>query len=123
VPHGRSHYRISLHYGTDYAHTILQWAGKPSEAVTIKRKAVRFQATVGIRDDASNEVRVQFELQGDNGQQLFKSRVLGFGESQKVDVKVDGVLRMTLRVKALSRTSGYAGWGDARLTSPTPIEC
>jgi hypothetical protein len=43
--------------GANYAHTILQWAGDTSEPVTIKRKAVRFKATVGIRDDASDQVR------------------------------------------------------------------
>ena len=74
--------------GIDYAHTILQWAGDTSQPVTIKRNALRFQATVGIRDDASDQVRAQFELRGDNGQQLFKSRILRYGESQKVDVQL-----------------------------------
>lgn len=108
--------------GTDYAHTILQWAGDTSEPVTIKRKAPRFKATVGIRDDASDQVRVKFELLGD-GRQLFRSRELSFGESQKVDVSVEGVLRLTLRVRAVSQKWGYAGWGDARLTGSESIEC
>lgn len=109
--------------GNEYAHTILQWAGDSNDSITISRKAHRFQATVGIRDTESDQVRLQFELQGDNGQELFKSRVLGFGETQPVDVPVDGVLRITLRVKALSRVWGYAGWGDARITSSSKLEC
>jgi hypothetical protein len=109
--------------GSDYAHTILQWAGDTRDPVTIKRKALRFQATMGVRDDASDQVRVQFELLGDNGKQLFQSRVLGYGESQKVDVSVEGVLRITLRATAASSKYGYAGWGDARLTAPTKLEC
>jgi hypothetical protein len=109
--------------GNDYAHTILQWAGDTRDPVTIKRKALRFQATIGVRDDASDEVRAQFELLGDNGKQLFQSPVLGYGESQKVDVSVEGVLRITLRVRAVSSTHGYTGWGNARLTAPTKLEC
>jgi hypothetical protein len=108
--------------GADYAHTILQWPGD-SQPVTIKRKAHRFQATIGVRDDASDQVRVQFDLLGDKGQQLFKSRVLSYGESQKVDVSVEGVLRITLRATAASSKYGYAGWGDASLTAPTKLEC
>jgi hypothetical protein len=108
--------------GADYAHTILQWAGDTSEPVTIKRKAHRFQATIGVRDDASDQVRVQFELLGD-GKQLFQSRDLSYGESQKVDVSVEGVLRITLRARAVSSKHGYTGWGDARLTGPTKLEC
>jgi hypothetical protein len=50
----------------DYAHTILQWPGD-SQPGTIKRKAHRFEATIGVRDDESGQVRVQFELLGDNG--------------------------------------------------------
>jgi hypothetical protein len=109
--------------GADYAHTILQWAGDTREQVTIKRKALRFQATIGVRDDAPDEVRAQFELIGDNGKQLFQSPVLAYGESQKVDVSVEGVLRITLRVRAVSSTHGYTGWGDARLTAPAKLEC
>ena len=38
--------------------------------------AMRFdlKRRFGIRDDASDQVGAQFELRGDNGQQLFKSR-------------------------------------------------
>ena len=87
--------------------------------------AMRFdlKRRFGIRDDASDQVGAQFELRGDNGQQLFKSRILRYGESQKVDVSVEGMLRITLAVKAVSQSRGYAGWGDARLTSPTPLAC
>jgi NPCBM/NEW2 domain len=118
IPLGIGSYSIN---GTDYAHTVLQWPSDTND-VTIKRQGLRFKATVGIRDDASSEVRVQFELLGDNGKQLFK-RVLSYGESQKVDVPVDGILRLTLRVKPVSRKYGYAGWGDARVTSATTLEC
>lgn len=45
-----------------------------------------------------------FELDGDNGPQLFVSRVLGVGENQPVDIAVDGVFRLTLRVRAVSST-------------------
>lgn len=109
--------------GTDYAHTILQWAGDTSDPVTIKRKAQRFKATVGIRDDESDQVRVQFELLGDNGKQLFQSRVLRYGESQNIDVSVEGVLRITLKARAVSSTHGYTGWGNARLIAQTKLEC
>jgi hypothetical protein len=109
--------------GTDYAHTIFQWAGDTSQPVTIKRKAHRFQATIGVRDDESDQVRVQFELLGDKGKQLFQSDVLSYGESQEVDVSVEGVLRITLRARAVSSKHGYAGWGNARLTAPTKLEC
>jgi hypothetical protein len=94
--------------GADYAHTILQWPGD-SQPVTIKRKAHRFEATIGVRDDESDQVRVQFELLGDNGKQLFQSRVLSYGESQNVDVSVEGVLRITLRTRAVSAKYGNTG--------------
>jgi hypothetical protein len=119
IPLGTGSYSIN---GTDYAHTVLQWPTDTND-VTIKRQGLRFKATVGIRDTETGQIRVQFELQGDKGQQLFKSRPLSFGESQKVDVPVDGVLRITLRVKPLSTRYGYAGWGDARITSANTLEC
>jgi hypothetical protein len=109
--------------GDQYAHTVLQWAGDTDNAITVSRKATRFQAVVGIRDDASDQVRAQFELDGDNGRQLFTSRILGLGETQPVDVSLDGVLRITLRVKAVSKTWGYAGWGDARLAMSAAPNC
>jgi hypothetical protein len=62
-------------------------------------------------------------LAGGIGQQLFKSRIPRYGESQKVDVSVEGVLRITLAAKAVSQQSGYTGWGAARLTSQTPLAC
>lgn len=81
--------------GTQYAHGVLQWAGQTSNSFNISRRAERFHAIIGIRDDANSDVRVQFELRGDNGQQLFKSRTLGFGETESVDVPVSGILRIT----------------------------
>lgn len=113
---------VSLN-GTEYVHAIQQWAGNSSDSFNLSRKARRFQAIVGIRDDASDKVRAQFELRGDNGQQLFVSRVLGFGETQTVDISVEGVLRITLGVKGLSKAGGYAGWGEARVTSLTELKC
>jgi hypothetical protein len=109
--------------GTEYEHAIQQWAGDSSASVNLSRKARRFQAVVGVRDDASDKVRAQFELRGDNGQQLFVSRVLGFGDTQTVDISVEGVLRITLGVKALSKVWGYAGWGEAKVTSLTELKC
>lgn len=109
--------------GNQYAHTVLQWAGDTDNAITVSRKATRFQATIGIRDDASDRVHAQFELDGDNGSQLFVSRILGLGDTQPIDVQLDGVLRITLRVKAVSQTWGYAAWGDARLTLAGATSC
>jgi hypothetical protein len=109
--------------GTPYAHTILQWAGDTTDTLTIARKATRFQAIVGLRDDASDRVQAKFELDGDNGRQLFASRVLGVGDNQSVDVPIDDVFRLTLRVKAVSSTWGYGGWGDARIISSSATGC
>jgi NPCBM/NEW2 domain len=109
--------------GTPYAHSILQWAGDTSDTLTIARRATRFQAIVGLRDDASDRVQAKFELDGDNGRQLFTSRVLSIGDNESVDVPVDGVFRLTLRVKAVSSTWGYGGWGDARITSSSATGC
>jgi hypothetical protein len=101
--------------GSQYAHSVLQWAGDTDNAITVSRKATRFQATIGLRDDASDRVQAQFELDGDNGKQLFRSNILSLGETQPVDIPLEGVLRITLRIKAVSSTWGYGGWGDARL--------
>jgi hypothetical protein len=68
-------------------------------------------------------VQAKFELDGDNGRQLFTSRVLGVGDNESVDVAVDGVFRLTLRVKAVSSTWGYGGWGDARIASSSATGC
>jgi hypothetical protein len=68
-------------------------------------------------------VQAKFELDGDNGRQLFASRVLGVGDNQSVDVPIDDVFRLTLRVKAVSSTWGYGGWGDARIISSSATGC
>jgi hypothetical protein len=68
IPLGTGSYSIN---GTDYAHTVLQWPTDTND-VTIRRQGLRFKATVGVRDTETGQIRVQFELQGDKGQQLFK---------------------------------------------------
>lgn len=69
--------------------------------------------------NASDRVQAQFEVDGDNGQQLFRSNILRLGETQPVDIPVDGILR----VKAVSSTWGCGGWGDARLTLSSAPAC
>lgn len=108
---------------TPYVHAIHQWAGFTTDAFNIARAARRFEATIGIRDDARSEVQARFELLGDNGQRLFTSKVIGFGQTESVDVPVDGVLRITLVVNAVSKVWGYAGWADARVTSASKLPC
>jgi NPCBM/NEW2 domain len=105
--------------GVDYTNAVLQWAGDTKQSFTLSRKAQRFQATVGVRDS----VRVQFEARADDGRQLFRSRVLGLGESQTVDVPVDGVFRMTLSATGISKTWGYGVWAEAKLVAPSALAC
>jgi NPCBM/NEW2 domain-containing protein len=109
--------------GTKYAHAIHQWAGSSTDSLNLSRNARRFQATIGIRDDARSEVQVQFELRGDNGQQLLAPKVLSFGQTQSFDVSVEGMLRITFVATAVSRVWGYASWADARVTGPTKLAC
>jgi hypothetical protein len=68
---------------------------------------------------------MQFELTTETGSSLFTSKVLRVGETQTVDLDVDGVLRLSLMAKLVGQgvgAQGTAGWGDPQVTA-TELTC
>ncbi|WP_432921670.1 NPCBM/NEW2 domain-containing protein [Microbispora sp. CA-135349] len=78
------------------------------------RRFRRFQATVGLPDDAATGSVTRFTVSLED-RQLF-SRDLRLGERARVDVPVTGGLRLVLRVQQVGLTDcGAAVWGEALL--------
>jgi len=107
--------------GTTYSHAISQTPnGYAGTAFYLARHAHRFQAIVGPTDDAAQGDRMQFELVTETGSSLFTSSVLSVGQTQRVDLSVDGVLRLILVAKLVGQgvgAQGTAGWGDPQVTA------
>jgi hypothetical protein len=112
--------------GTTYSHAISQTPnGYTGTTFYLARHAHRFQATVGPTDDGAQGDRVQFELVTETGSTLFTSAVLSIGQTQVVDVSVEGVLRLSVVAKLVGNgvgAQGTAGWGDPRVTA-TELTC
>jgi hypothetical protein len=112
--------------GTTYSHAISQTPnGYAGTAFYLARHAHRIQAIVGPTDDAAQGDRMQFELDTETGSTLFTSGVLGVGQTQPVDVNVEGVLRLFLVAKLAGQgvgAQGTAGWGDPRVAA-TELTC
>ncbi|MGW5265646.1 NPCBM/NEW2 domain-containing protein [Microbispora sp. NPDC004025] len=79
------------------------------------RRFRRFQATVGLADDAHSGSRTRFTVFLE-GRQLF-SRDLRLAEQARVDVPVAGGLRLVLHVEpvGLTECGATAVWGEALL--------
>jgi hypothetical protein len=82
----------------------------------IFRKYARFQATIGLPDDAETGSEATFLLLADN-LQIYESRRLKPGEVVTVDEPVKNVFRLSLRVSSTCAEQAKATWGDARLLS------
>jgi hypothetical protein len=112
--------------GTSYNHAISQTPnGFAGTGFYLARHAHRIQAVVGPTDDAAQGDRMQFELVTETGNTLFTSPVLSVGQTQPVDVSVEGVLRLFLVAKLVGQgvgAQGTAGWGDPRVTA-TEVAC
>jgi hypothetical protein len=84
-------------------------------------------ATVGPIDNGPfPQHRMQFELVADVGRTLFSSGALVAGETESVDVPVEGVLNLTLIARTVGENfggQGTAGWGDAHVTAGHEIPC
>lgn len=112
--------------GTTYSHAISQTPnGYAGTAFYLARHAHRFQAIVGPTDDTAQGDRMQFELVNETGSTLFTSSVLSVGQTQPVDLSVEGVLRLFLVAKLVGQgagAQGTAGWGDPQVTA-TELTC
>ena len=75
------------------------------------------EATVGLSDDSPENEKVQFQIFAD--QRSIYNHVFELGQSQQINLKVSGVLRLEL---VATLASAYVGeteavWGNANLTS------
>jgi len=92
--------------------------------VNLHGTATRFQAVVGIDDEAGARGSVEFKVVGD-GKLLWSSGLMKGGQSGKpVDVDLTGVKELALRVSDAGDGYEYdhADWADARFetTGPKP---
>lgn len=74
-----------------------------------------FNATIGLRDDSPSGGQLTFEVSAD-GKPLYK-QVVTLGETQDVNLDLNGALRLKLTVtySGQDTTYYYGTWGDAVL--------
>ena len=85
--------------------------------ITLDGKATRFTAQVGVDDEVGSEGSIVFQVLGD-GRILWESGEMHGGEAPKaVDVKLDGVNKLTLMVQDAGDDINYdhGDWADARI--------
>jgi hypothetical protein len=93
----------------------------PPQIYLIDRKYKRFRATVGIADDSSDITPVRFGVYDDTGKRLGSASVDGTTTPGKIDVSIEGVLRLSLRILPGEGIDFYncdevtAVWADARV--------
>ncbi len=80
----------------------------------ISRKYGRFQAEIGLADDAHTGSSAEFTLTADD-REIYHSPRLKPGEVKSVDVSVKNVFRLSLWVSSTCEYQAKATWGDARL--------
>lgn len=103
--------------GVTYLHPLGTYhpTGRSALGYDLGRRYSRFQATVGLRDDADPDSRKRLEVYGDG--RLLRTLDVSLGLPQDVDVAIDGVLRLQLVHITVNEgfASAYVIWGDARL--------
>lgn len=105
--------------GVTYLHPLGTYHPKGRSALgyDVGRRYSRFQATVGLRDDADPDSRKRLEVFGDG--RLLSTIDVTLGQPQEVDVPIAGVLRLQLVHNTVN--DGFANafviWGDARLVA------
>lgn len=106
--------------GRGFPRSVTVWvnaAGPVSEVeYNLGHHWKKFMATAGLRDDSPTGGKLTFEVSVDEKTIFEKS--IALGESQDVNLNVDGALRLKLTVTYSGQDSGstYNGtWGDARL--------
>ncbi|GAA1661633.1 NPCBM/NEW2 domain-containing protein [Catellatospora bangladeshensis] len=85
-------------------------------AYNLLRRYERFQADIGLADDAQIGSSAEFMLIADD-REIYRSPRLKPGEVKPVDVPVKNVFRLSLFVSATcdAEAKAKATWGDARL--------
>jgi len=77
----------------------------------------RFRAVLGVTDDFSPDTAVTFAVLLDG--QKAETRTLHLGQTEPLDVDVDGKLQLKLKAEEHSAGCGgwrgYAVWGNARI--------
>ena len=81
------------------------------------RKYDRLKATIGLDDNSPPNARVRYEVLADGKSRYVKT--LGLGESKRLDIPVEGVLRVelistTLNTKSSDVCGVTAWWGELR---------
>jgi NPCBM/NEW2 domain-containing protein len=81
------------------------------------RKYDRLKATIGLDDNSPPNARVRYEVIADGKPRYVKT--LGLGESKRLDIPVEGVLRVelistTLNTKSSDVCGVTAWWGELR---------
>jgi hypothetical protein len=86
----------------------------------LARKYARLKATIGLDDNSPPDARVRYEVLADGKSRYVKT--LGLGESKRLDISVEGVLRLelistTLNTKSSDVCGVTAWWGELRTES------
>lgn len=101
---------ILVDYGTRFYPAAASW--------NLSKRGGTFRALIGLSDDSGTQARARFEAVGDG--RLLAEATIGLGETVPVNVSVDGVLRLTLRISGATKADQYLTgvWGNARVVAP-----
>ncbi|MFF1722186.1 NPCBM/NEW2 domain-containing protein [Streptomyces sviceus] len=105
--------------GRGYPRSITQTTstgGPVNEAeYNLGRHWQRLKATIGLRDDSPTRAKLTFQVSADEKQLLSKS--VSLGEDVKIDLDLDGALRLKLTVTYGGQDPNYVygTWGDVQL--------
>jgi hypothetical protein len=106
---------VLVDYGTRFVQATASW--------NLSKRGGTFRAVIGLSDDSGSQARVRVEAVGDG--RLLADATVGLGQAVPVNVSVDGVLRLTLRISsAATKVDQYltAVWGNARIVAPGALD-
>ena len=111
--------------GTTYPHSLNYRIGgcqtEGAVTYTVGRKWSQLTMTVGLRDKSNADAVVQFEVYAD-GQRIYNSGDVSYGQERHVDVPISDALDIKLAYifvrgdMGLCSNAGYAAWGDPTLS-------
>lgn len=100
--------------GRLYTRSVMLWPDGSAQ-FNLGRDWRRVEATLGLRDDSSEDAKVRFEIFGD-GRLLYRHE-FGLGQSEGVSIDVTDVLRLKLVATTVAEGDSRAVWGSARVVS------
>jgi hypothetical protein len=95
---------------------------KRSWSFTLGKKYEQLETTFGVSDEADNDTKLRFRILDEKNTELFRSKTIAIGDSDRIKVDVRGVVRLKLQTLATRSSCGFdlhsdvGAWGNPKVS-------